>query len=64
MKADLGSVAKINADAWRSCRQQYSLRSMYQCEWALEVFADELLHARLKTSEVTSVIKSKWGKWA
>jgi hypothetical protein len=64
MKADLGSVAKINADAWRSCRQQYSLRSMYQCEWALEVFADELLHARLKTSEVTSAIKSKWGKWA
>lgn len=63
MKTAFGSMAKVDVNAWRTKVSDHSLRSIYQCEWALEVFTDELLHAKLKQPTVTAKVKEKWGKW-
>ena len=63
MKTVFGSMARVDVSAWRTKLSNYGPRSIYQCEWALEVFADELLHAKLKNPVITAKIKEKWGKW-
>jgi hypothetical protein len=63
MRTSFGSMARVDVNAWRAKVSSYSLRSIYQCEWALEVFADELLHSKLKSPTITAKIKDKWGKW-
>jgi hypothetical protein len=63
MKTIFGSMARVDVNAWRAKATDFSLRSIYQCEWALEVFTDELFHAKLKNPVITAKMKEKWGKW-
>ena len=52
-----GSMARVDVNAWRTKLSTYSLRSIYHCEYAMEVFTDELLHAKLKSSTITAKFK-------
>jgi hypothetical protein len=56
-------MARVDVPAWRTKLSTYNLRAIYHCEYAMEVFSDELLHAKLKGPSIVAKIKDKWGKW-